>query len=1080
MQQESKNNKLGFAGKLAKIFVHNKELSVITILAIFAWGIFSFIIMPKQYNPEIVAPAFNIVTEFPGASSEEVYELITRPMEDKVKELPKVDKVMSQSRDGGASIVTVQYYIGENLEDAKVELNQKLQENMDLKPVGASDPIMQTIDPDNVPIVTIGFSADNLSQESLRALAFDVKDKLKLIDGTSQVEVKGGQAQQLRVSLDQDKLNAYNISALEIYQAISNSNGNVNAGDVSDDENNFPVKLQGNIQNENDLKKIVLRDSGSSVLYLEDVANVSYSSGEINNKVNFFEKDKTYNSTVYISVAKLKGTNATVVSNAILKEVENLQSKIIPESVNVQILRNDGQVASEAVMGLTQNLFTSIAIVSLILFLFLGWRSALVVSISIPLTLATIFGIGNLFGQTVNRITLFALILSLGLLVDSATVIVENILRLLKTGDLKNKKLISVRAVDEVGVGLIMSTITTVLAFVPMAFITGMMGPYMGPISFFVPVALVVSMFVAFTSIPFLTNIFIKKESDIHIKENIFIKKISVVKDEYISLLTNILNREKLQKKILVVATILFFVSVSLPALKIVKFRMLPIADMEQFYVYLDLPKNASFEKTEQVSSEIEKFILENEIEAKSIQGFIGEAQIIDFNGLFKGSSGRIGENQATLKVNLTHKDDRKISSEQIVLRLRDKMDEKLKEYPDLKMQIIQDPPGPPVLSTFLLKIQGDNQQILNEITKEIEDETKQIYEIVDVDSSLEETGLEFIYEIDREKASRSGVSVSQINQILRIALSGVQVGLYHENNQENLRKAEREFIVLDFDKDSRDEKADLENIYIMNSQGKNIPFSELVNGIDKETATTIFSDQREKTNYVFAEMGDRSVTYATIDMFKSLLNYSLPSGNGEVTSWSLFGVNYRDQQTDEEFSIKVDGEWKLTLEVFRDLGIAMAVAIFLIYFVLVAQFESLKIPLLVMGTIPLALIGVLPGFALLGLVKGTYFNATSMIGVIALAGIVVNNAIILLENINDLKKQGFSIKDALVESGKTRFMPILLTSMTTILGSLTIISDPVWEGLAWSIALGLSISSFLTLVIFPILYYIAENENWD
>ncbi|MCK4635844.1 MAG: efflux RND transporter permease subunit [Candidatus Moranbacteria bacterium] len=1079
MKEKIGEKKLGFAGRLANIFVSNKELGMITIIAIFAWGIFSFIIMPKQYNPEIVAPAFNIVTEFSGASSEEVYELITKPMQDKIKELPKVDKIMSQSRDGGISMVTVQYYIGENLEGAKVELSQKLEENIDLKPLGASDPIIKTIDPDNVPIIAIGLSADEFSNDSLRALAFDIKDKLKLVDGTSQVEIKGSQARELQVSLDQNKINAYSISALEIYQIISKNNSNVNAGEISDDQNNFPVKIKGNIQNENDLKKIVLRDSGESILYLEDVADISYTIGEINNKVNFYEKDKKYNSTVYIAVSKLKGANATVVSNAVLNELENLKEKIIPSAVNVQVLRNDGKVASEAVMGLTQNLFTSIAIVSLILFLFLGWRSALVVSISIPLTLATIFGIGNLAGQTVNRITLFALILSLGLLVDSATVVVENILRMLKKGNIKDKKLISVRAVDEVGNGLIMSTVTTVLAFIPMAFISGMMGPYMGPISFFVPVALIISMFVAFTTIPFLTNVFIKKESDIIQRENFFIRNISKVKNKYSDLLKYILDKTKLQKKILIVASILFLFSISLPVLKVVKFRMLPIADMEQFYVYVDLPKNTSFEKTNEISSKIENFILENESEVKSIQGFIGEAQIVDFNGLFKGSDGRIGENQATLKINLTHPDDRRISSEKIVLRLREKMNEKLKEFPDLKMQIIQDPPGPPVLSTFLLKIQGENQQVLDKITKDIQDQVSQIDEIVDVDSSLEEKGLEFIYEIDREKASRSGVSVSQINQTLRIALSGMPIGLYHENNQENLRKTEREFIILDFSQESKNEKIDLENIYVMNNNGENIPFSELVNEVNSKTSSTIFSDQREKTNYIFAEMGDRSVTYGVIDIFKPLLNYTLPSGDGEVISWSLFSVNYRDKNTDEEFSIKIDGEWKLTLEVFRDLGIAMAVAIFLIYFVLVAQFESLKIPLLIMGTIPLSLIGVLPGFALLGVVKGTYFNATSMIGVIALAGIVVNNAIILLEHINDLKKKNLPIKEALLESGKTRFMPILLTSMTTILGSLTIISDPVWEGLAWSIILGLSISSFLTLVIFPILYYISEKDDW-
>lgn len=1073
--------KLGIAGKLAKIFITNKELSVITIIALFAWGVFSFVIMPKQYNPEIVAPAFNIVTEFPGASSNEVYELITRPMEDKIRELPKVDKIMSQSRDGGVSIVTVQYYIGENLEDAKTEIARKIEGNIDLKPLGASDPIIKSIDPDNVPIVTIGIISDNFSKESLRALARDIQDEIKLVDGVSLVDVKGGSKRELSVSLDESKMSFYGITVGGVLDSIEANNSSFRGGRIDGEVISNEIEVIGDILGEANLEKIVVGNLNGKAIYLEDVAKVEYANEELNEFVRFSESGVETQDAVYVAVSKMKGTNATKVASDVENKIEVLkQNGKISQGVDVKILRNDGKVAGEEVRKLTINLFTSVAIVSFVLFLFLGWRSALIVAIAIPLTLAAVFGVGNLAGQTVNRITLFALILSLGLLVDSATVVVENIFRMINENKKIDRDEIAIKAVDEVGDGLIMSTLTTVLAFYPMAFVTGMMGPYMGPIPFFVPAALIASTLIAFTINPFLASILsknIKRESET--KKNLFIIFSEKLKRRYREILDRILKSGKLRKNILIITVVLFVISMILPAVGIVKFRMLPKADKEQFYVYLDLSENTSIEETNRVVLDVERMIFE-EKEVKSIQSFVGESQVVDFNGLFKGSDLRVGQNQATLKVNLTHPNDRKQKSEGLVIELRKKLMKDIEKYPNLRMKLVEDPPGPPVLSTFLIKIQGGDESKLKDIALDIENIALGIDEVVDIDNSLNEKGLNYAYEINKEKANLSGVSSYEIVQTLQAVFMNVPVGLYHENENSEVRRAEREFIAVKFQESDRDEKGDFDNIFISSRNGEKIPLSELVVKKDFQSSTTIFSDQRKKTVYVSAEMGDRSVTYGAIDGLKALVKYRLPNEKGELISWSLFGAKYRDMETGEVFEISIDGEWKLTLEVFRDLGIAMAVAIFLIYFVLVAQFRSASVPLLVMGTIPLAMIGVLPGFAVLGFVSGIYFNATSMIGVIALSGIVVNNAIILLEYLGDLKKKGMNIREALLEAGETRFMPIMLTSATTILGSLTIISDPVWAGLAWAIALGLSLSSFLTLIIFPILFFIFEKKRWN
>ncbi len=1069
--------KLGFAGKLASLFLKNKQLGFLSIVVLLFWGILSFVLMPKQYNPEIVAPAFNVVTDFPGANSNEVYQLITRPMENKLKELSKVDKIMSQSFDGGKSVVMVQFLIGENLEDAKISLMQKLESNMEFKPFGANDPQIKEINPDDIPILTLAFSSKQYSPESLRKVALDVGDKIKHVEGVSKLDVRGGATKQLSVVLDEDKLILLGVSVNQVFDSIKNNNIRVFAGNIEGESNNNKIVVVGTIQNEKELGKIVVTETKEGAVLVSDVANVSYDIGKVESFANFSTKEHS-EQAVFLGIAKLKGSNATTVSKNVINEMDSIKKQFLPEEVNFEIVRDDGEVAKESIGGLTNSLLLAVGVVSFVLFLFLGWRNAVVVAITIPLTLAAVFGLGNLFGQTVNRITLFALILSLGLLVDSATVVVENIYRFhkkKKTISNDNEDLI-IAAVDEVGVGLTMSTITTILAFIPMAFISGMMGPYMGPIPFFVPAALVISLIIAFTVNPFLMNFFLKGSDDV-VKRNVFLEIIEKIKNLYIKTLTKLLNFKKLRRKVLVLVFVLLVISLSLPVFKVVKFRMLPKADREQFFIYLDLPAFANIGVTRNLVSDVEKLLISVD-NIESVQSYVGQSQIVDFNGLFKGSDGRVGENQATLKVNLTHPDKRKPSSSQIVLGLRDSLLQKMENFPDAKLKIIEDPPGPPVLSTFLIKIQGENSESLAKIAQDIENAASNIEEVVDIDTTVQERNLEYALRLNLEEVGKVGLSVTQIASTLSAILGDTKIGLFHETEKQEFAKKEQEFITVSFEQSDFDQKLDLEKISILNGQGEKVALSKLMSWEKVEESPIIFSDDRKKTAYVSAEMGDRSVTYGMIDMFKFLLDYRLPSGSGKIENISLWGFDFKDMETNETFNIVLDGEWKLTLEVFCDLGIAMAIAIFLIYFVLVAQFASLKVPVLVMGTIPLALIGVMPGFALLGFTKGIYFNSTSMIGVIALFGIVVNNAIIFLEYLEGLRKEGIEYKIAILRAGKTRLLPILLTSMTTVLGSLTIINDPVWAGLSWAIIWGLSLSAFLTLIIFPILLVEFNNEK--
>lgn len=1044
--------------RTARFFVENRQLSLLLVLASFAFGALSFALTPKQYNPEITLPAFRITTQYPGASAEEVEARVTDPIEGKLAEIPGVDTLSSYSYAGGVSVVSVIFEIGTDLDASKTEIIQKLAGNQDLAPLGVEPPVIQQIDPENVPVMTIAITSDSVTEDGLRLFALDLKEQLKTVPGVTALSITGGHVRELSVALDPDRMTARRVSLQEIEDAIRGNDVYVRAGSIDGTRSALSITLDGTLRDATALSRIVVGGTPQRPVYLSDVARVSDGFDTIEHRVSYQQAGADAGPAVYLSFAKTTGTNITNVTEAARERLAELEERFVPDTIRLRVVRDEGETAGEEVAMLTEHLLFAIGIVTLTLVFFLGWRAALVVATAIPLTLALVFIIGYASGATINRITLFALIFSLGLLVDDAIVVIENIYR--HFAHKKEGKTDAIaHATGEVGMGVLLSTITAVVVFVPMGLVTGMMGAYMGPIAFFAPVARLASLFVAYTLSPYAASIFLKE----HVDGDGEHERATWYETRYKTFIHRVLDDRTLQNRILAGTLGLVIVAFSLPIFELVHFRMLPKADKEQFYVYLDMPQGTALAATDAATRRIEETLLHDPAVA-SIETTVATPPVTDFNGLFRGSDARTAPHQATIKVDLAPKGERP-KSEAVVAALRPALLAPFSQDPDVRVALVEDPPGPPVLATLLVRIKGPQPQVRDDIARDILARFSETPGVVDIDSSLPE-GSELTLLVDHEKLSRSGLSAAQVGSVLRTALSGEAVAMAHLANEEDSS------IVLRFEKGARDDSADLSRITLKAPSGALVPLLSVVREVPGDASSPILHDEREAMAVVAGEVSGRSVVYVVKDLITALHGYALPSGHGELVSWNLYGLTYRDTETGETYRLEWGGEFEMTLDNFRDLGLAMLVSYFLIYVILVAQFRSFRSPALIMTTIILGFAGVLPGFALLDLLAGTYFSATSMIGVIALGGIVVGNAILLLDFIEQLRTRGQTIKHAIVEACRTRLRPIMLTSITAILGSVVIVADPVWSGLAWAIIFGLSLSTVLTLVIFPVLYF--------
>jgi multidrug efflux pump subunit AcrB len=1023
-------------------------------------GLFALWFTPREENPQIVVPAANVMVMMPGASAKEIEELVSKRLEAKLWEIPGVEDVYSVSMNSMA-VVTVKFYVGQDKERSLVKLYDKLMSNMDFAPPGASQPLVKPIDVDDVPIVAITLSGSpgtSYDDAHLRIVADHVLDELRKVPGVGNAVVIGGRSRQVRVTLDPLRISGYGLSPLQIAGAINMSNANLLSGDLEQGSKKLTLETGGFFEKASDVKNAVVGVANGKPVYLDDVAEVSDGFEEtakltrigtvISHAKHAGVEDaggiaSLERPAVTVALAKRQKLNAVKISGQILAKLDELKKNQIPSGITVTVTRNDGKTANDAVNELVFHLVVSIIVVIILLFVTLGWREAAIVALAIPLTLFITLAVGMVAGQTINRITLFALILSLGLLVDDAIVVVENIHRHYKLQQ-HSRLQGAIMAVNEIGMPTILATFTVVLAFIPMAFVTGMMGPYMMPIPFNVPVAMITSLFVAFIVTPWASYRLMKAD---HHEGNPPSLEETTIYRLYRKVLAPLLVNPAKRKMFLTIIFAVFFVTMSFPLFQWVKFRMLPKANKNTFLVSIDMPAGTVIENTDRVARAVGNYIRRIP-EVKDYETFVGTGSVIDFNGLLRGGAFREASHFADIRVNLIDKEERSISSEKLVLKIRPDI-AKLGQAYGANIKLVEDPPGPPVRATVVAEIYGPDYTKQREIAQDIKTLFAKTDQVVDIDDSVKEKQDKYQLIVDKEKAALTGVSTEQIVQTLRLSVAGMAVSTLHRPEARNPVA-----IMLRLSKGDRTGLADMDKVFLTSPQGSQVPLSSLVKIVPSEMDKAIYHKNLQPVTYVYGEMGNRSQVYAVIDMMKHLWKHPLSEG----------------------YTIKWDGEMKLTLDVFRDLGAAMGVALIAIYLLLVGRFRSFTIPVIIMASIPLSMIGIMPGFAM----TGVYFSATSMIGVIALAGIVVRNSIVLLEFILDKKQEGMPLEQALIEAGAIRLRPIVLTAAAAILGSAVIVSDPVWSGLALALIFGMLASTALTLVVIPVFYYVIEKKDWE
>lgn len=1046
---------LNFYGKLTHNVIHNRPLATIIFIASLVLGIGSYIMTPKQYNPQVTLPAFSIQVEYPGASAKEVEQLVTKELEEKISDIPGVDTLTSYSFDGGMAFLQVSFEVGQSLESARVALQSKIMENIDLREGSIAQPLVKTISPDDVPILEIGFTSSLLSQNQLRERVLELSESLQTIEGVANIQTVGGEPKALLIHVLPEKLKAFSVSLAEVYSILNTSNVQMLAGTIDSGKTQEEIFISSPLSSYK-IQQLAV----SSGVRLSDIAEVKEGFTEKKSFVQVSSSERIQDA-VLLSVAKREGENGIVVAEHAMEFLNTQKPLLEKQGIFFDVYRNEGETAAEAIFHLGRDLTISIIIVVLLLLLFLGKRESFIVAIAIPLTLGLVFFVGFLFGQTINRITLFALILALGLLVDDAIVVVENIHRHLKNGTPKKQAI--VQAVNEVGVGLFLCTFSAIIVFLPLTQITGMMGPYMGPLSFFVPWSLVLSLFVAYILTPFLADILLPQT--LHSSHNnlSFFDKIA---DWYAHILKYILQRKALQKLIIFSTFGALVVSFIVPFIPLVHFKMLPKADKDQIYIYLDALEGTDVPATHQYALQVAQTVQKN-TEVQTVEIFTATPPVLDFNGLYKGAFLRNQDSMSTLRINLRHESDRSISSEEIAMELRKSL---FQLGLPVSLKILEDPPGPPVLATLLAKVKTEDDGVRNIVTQDIKNFFIQTNEVVDIDTSQEVLFPRTVYEINYEEVRNAGVSIDHIAKTLWVALGPQRIMQYYDETAKEMA-----FVELSVPASFRDEKLDLSALTVSTSSGEIVPIMTFLIPKSATHVPVILRDEKVPSLYVTAEMGERSVVYASLEILWKLWTDYRPAG-AVLSDWNLFGVTYA-LPNGQNVQIEFGGEWEMTLKNFRDLGIAMIVSMFLVYVLLVAQFKSFSASGLIMLTVPMALIGIIFGFVFLDFF-GVYLTATALIGFIALIGLVVKNGILFLEYYDYKREEGMSREQALIEAGRIRMQPIVLTSLTAILANLTIVQDPVWSGLAWAIVFGLSVSTLLSLLIFPIVYNLVNPKR--
>ncbi len=1077
--------KLNSAGKLARMFLKNPLTPVIAITLILM-GLIAVLFTPREENPQIDVPAANVIVMYPGASSKEVQNIIVEPLERTLKAMTGVKHVYGMAMNS-VGIVTVRFKIGQDKVRSMAKLYDRVMQNMDKMPKGVMPPLIKPIDIDEVPIVTIAVASKKYNDYQLYRMAQRLLSPLAAVKNVSIIGIKGGHKRQFNIIVNPEKLAAYHLSLGQIAMALKGANVDYPLGGVDNKKYSIPLEFDGFIKSINDVKNLVVADYMGRPIFIKDIAKVEdgfdyqhkhqtyfeagkgfYTDTKIGQKANYsFPVGEKLNQ-VTIFIGKKRGTNAVFVARDVLAKAKELQ-KTLPKDVHLYVTRNDGQKANHAVNELIDHLLISLGIIVILLIFMLGWKEALIVAVTVPLILSVTLFIGMLAGQTINRITLFALILSLGLLVDSAIIVIENIHRHFEIGD-KPREYAAVFATNEIGNPTNIATLAIILAFIPMLFVTGMMGPYMRPIPFNVPVAMIASLVVAYMFVPWASVKYLPEHKEKH-------EKFDIRKTKTYKIFYNIINPliTSTPKRIIFFSVLILalIVSMALPVYKIVLFKMLPSANKNTFNITIDMPVGTSIDVTKKVSDCVAN-ILSKEPEIHDFEQFIGISGVVDFNGLLRGSSMKQGENYGEIRVNLYPKEkDRKESSIDMVSRLRPII-QKQCSFAGANIKLVQDPPGPPVIATLLMQVFGGDEEGRLKLANYIEDLYRHTKRVVDIDIMRNRQIIKYKIVPDKVKAALLGISTDQIAKVLGMGLRGAVVSVAHIPSEK-----EQVGIFVRFDKKDRNTLEALNKIKLMSmTTHRLIPLKEVVKIVPVSFDGMITSKDLKPMVMVTGEMNKRGSLYALLDVFFALKDKGIPGYKIIYDGNPRLNLKAIDLKTGKTYNLVWGGEWELTFNVFRDLGAAFGVAVILIYLLMVAYYKNFRIPRIVLAAVPLTFIGVLPGHAIMNWItlaffhSKTYFTATSMIGFIALAGIVVRNSLLLIDFTNDLIKQGRSINEAVIEAAATRFRPIILTALAIILASFVIVLDPVWQGLAVALIFGVFASTLLSVVVVPVLYW--------
>ena len=1057
---ERENSPKGFVPRLVGQFLTSK-LSILMMILSFSLGATAITLTPREEEPQIVVPMADVFVQAPGAGAREVENLVATPLERLLWQIDGVEYVYSTSR-RDAAVVTVRFFVGEDRERSLVKLHNKIAMNIDQAPPLVKGWVIKPVEIDDVPIVNLTFYSERYDDHALRRIGEEALTRLAEVKDTSRTFIVGGRKREVRVELAPERMTGRGVSKVEVLRALQGTDASVIAGAFSRSNRETLVTSESFLASAREVENLVVGVYDSRPVYLRDIATVLDGPEEAVHHARIGFPDGAAYPAVTLALAKKKGSNAVEVAAHILRRLEELKKNVIPDGVWVEVTRNYGHTAQDKVNDLLRSLAFAILTVVALLFFTMGWREALVVAVSVPVTFSLALFANLLLGYTINRVTLFALILSLGLVVDDPITNVDNIQRHILMGRRKPLQA-TLFAVHEVLPPVIMSTLAIIVSFLPMFFITGMMGPYMGPMAANVPLTVSFSTVAALTIVPWISFRLLRGYA--RKEENADALRRKEAAPEWIQRGYGMLLGPFLEsgaRRVLLIATlvVLLLFSAGLALFRHVPLKMLPFDNKNEFQIVIDMPEGTPLEATVRVVRDFEHY-LRTVPEVVHFVSYAGVSSPMDFNGMVRHYYLRQGGHVADIRVNLADKERRERQSHEILLRTRKDL-EAIGAMHGSRIKIVEAPPGPPVISTVVAEIYGMPGKSYNDLIEaaaKIEAVMHGEPFVVDIDSTVEFPKPRLDFVMDKEKAALHGITPEAVVQTLGMSTVCGPATVHAPGERQCLP------IRVTYPREKRTGATALSQIPLKTMDGKTVPLAEIGVFVETREDQPIYHKNLERVVYVFAEMAGRAPGEAVLDMQEKLRDD--PPPEGIRVEWAG------------------EGEWKITLDVFRDLGMAYVGAMTGIYILLVIQMNSFFMPLLIMIALPLTLIGIMPGFWLFNIFftdpvgefrNPVFFTATSMIGMIALGGIVIRNSLVLVEFIERAVKEGVMLKDALLQCGAVRFRPIVLTAATTALGAWPITLDPVFSGLAWALIFGLFASTFFTLLIVPVVYYMLKK----